>query len=198
MENLPERKPLFDTFDWLIGIGAVPFQSPPIYVAAALLVIARHWSLPARGFFVIARDVFGVRQVTPLWCKVFPGLERYLGSEMAPGVMSNDEDEEPRTSTEPAEPAVVRSGTDAERTSRTTESVPATEPARHNYSRAELLILLAVQKDGEGKYLYSANKVADFVGGTRADSLNMISQVRGTKKEQPRTTGTTYRPESGW
>lgn len=78
MENLPERKPLFDTFDWLIGIGAVPFQSPPIYVAAALLVIARHWSLPARGFFVLARDVFGAREVTPLWCKVFPGLEGYL------------------------------------------------------------------------------------------------------------------------
>lgn len=83
-----ERKPLFDTFDWLIGIGAVPFQSPPIFAAAVLLVIARHWSLPARGFL----SLFGVQQVTPFWCKVFPCMEGYLSDEAPPLITSSGED----------------------------------------------------------------------------------------------------------
>lgn len=167
---------------------------PALVMLAIVQYAVRRWSWICGGFL----SILGVQELTPFWCIVFPGAVVFLGCDNTLDVTSSEAGEPPRTSTEPAEPGVVRADTDAERTSRTNESVPPIEPARHNYSRIELLTILAVQKDGEGKYLYSANKIADLVGGTRADSLNLISQVRGTKKEQPRTTGTTYRPKEGW
>lgn len=48
----------------------------------------------------------------------------------------------------------------------------------HNMSGVELIAVLSVQKDERGGYRFSANKIADFIGGTRADVLSEIKSIR--------------------
>lgn len=71
----------------------------------------------------------------------------------------------------------------------------APPPISHNMSKKELTILLAVQKDSDGQYRYSANRIAGFIGGTSAEVKGWVAEVRG-KKESP--ANTLRRPEGGW
>ncbi len=85
---------------------------------------------------------------------------------------------------EPVEPAPVE---------------PVREPViLHNLSKEATIAMLAVQKDGDGKYRYSKNQIAAFVGGTKADILRTIDLYREPKPEQPRPLGRVERPANGW
>lgn len=74
---------------------------------------------------------------------------------------------------------------------------PAHEPApvSHNMTKKELTILLAVQKDSDGAYRFSANKIAEFVGGTSAEVKGWVADVRG--KREP-ASSSMRRPANGW
>lgn len=65
----------------------------------------------------------------------------------------------------------------------------------HKMSKKELTILLAVQKDDEGGYRFSANKIAEFVGGTSAEVKGWVAEVRG--KREP-ASNSLRRPTGGW
>lgn len=54
-------------------------------------------------------------------------------------------------------------------------------------SDAELIALLAVQRDDQNKHRFSANKIAALVGGTREDVLDQIRAVRNLPDYQPLT-----------
>ena len=72
-------------------------------------------------------------------------------------------------------------------------------PTGHNYSRQEMIKLLSVQHDENGDYRYSKNKIADFVGGTRADVLAEIDRYRPLPAPTSRTRpGRLERPAGGW
>lgn len=74
---------------------------------------------------------------------------------------------------------------------------PPDEPVfySHKMSRKELTILLAAQRDGEGQYRFSANKIAEFVGGTGAEVKGWVADVRGRKEP---AAATLRRPANGW
>jgi hypothetical protein len=115
-------------------------------------------------------------------------------------VTSSNDNQPPRTSSEPPQNRSGSPDTTAERTS-TGDNQEAPHATLHNHlSRLEMLTLLAVQKDSDGEYLYSANKIADLVGGARQKTLDQIGEERGTRKpeEPPAPQGRMPRPENGW
>lgn len=65
----------------------------------------------------------------------------------------------------------------------------------HKMSRKELTIVLAAQKDEGGAYRFSANKIAEFVGGTSAEAKGWVADVRGRKEP---AANTLQRPANGW
>lgn len=65
----------------------------------------------------------------------------------------------------------------------------------HKMTKKELTVLLAVQKDDEGAYRFSANQIAGFVGGTSAETKGWVAEVRGTRERAPNTM---RRPVGGW
>ncbi len=107
--------------------------------------------------------------------------------------MSSSATNHPRTTHEPLDRAAVRSDTNADRTSSDDENEPVHEPAdepdiissvRAN-SDAEIIAWMSVQRTPDGKYRFTANKIYQAVGGTRQDVLDMISELRGAKKQPP-------------
>lgn len=66
-----------------------------------------------------------------------------------------------------------------------------------NMEPLNLADLLAVQRDEDGEYRYSANKIAEFVGGTRADVLARIASHR-PKPPAKKTEAHLDRPANGW
>lgn len=77
------------------------------------------------------------------------------------------------------------------------ESEPAREPTVRQLEKEELIILLAVQRNADGGYLFSANQITTFVGGAAAPIKQIIAGVRG-KKEAPAQPKSLYRPVNGW
>jgi hypothetical protein len=73
------------------------------------------------------------------------------------------------------------------------------EPAAfaRQLAKEELIILLAVQRNEDGGYRYSANQITAFVGGAAAPIKATIATVRG-KKEQPPPGAPLRRPVNGW
>lgn len=72
-------------------------------------------------------------------------------------------------------------------------------PAGHNHTRHEMILFLSLEVDDEGDFRYSKNKIADFVGGTRADVLAEIDRCRPRSTPTPRTTARRLeRPAGGW
>jgi hypothetical protein len=75
------------------------------------------------------------------------------------------------------------------------------EPDRESFARQlakeELIILLAVQRNEDGGYLYSANQITSFVGGAAQPIKATIANVRG-KKETPPPAKALHRPLNGW
>lgn len=114
-------------------------------------------------------------------------------------ITSSGDDQRFGTGSEPPENHPGSADTPAERTSTGEGQEPPAATLHNHLSRIELLTLLAVQKDGDGEYLYSANKIADLVGGARQKTLDHISEVRGTRKqEESAPQGRMPRPENGW
>jgi hypothetical protein len=104
-----------------------------------------------------------------------PGEEWHITSSRVGG-----EAREPvRASAEPPDTAAARTSS----TGAIVPPVPAPSIS-HKMSDAELIVLLSVQK-GDAGYRYSANKIADFVGGTRADVLAQIRAVREGPPAEP-------------
>lgn len=70
--------------------------------------------------------------------------------------------------------------------------------------KRELITLLAVQKNADGGYTYSANKIRDFVGGTASEVYALIREIRGEDKAatpEPKTHAKgarLERPAEGW
>ncbi len=78
------------------------------------------------------------------------------------------------------------------------EIEPASElGSLRNMSRKDLVILLAVQRNSDDSYRWSANDITKFVGGTAADVKAVIAAVRGPKSV-PTTPASVPRPKGGW
>lgn len=100
---------------------------------------------------------------------VWPHVRSFIMSCMT-GVVPH---EPVRTSAEPPDTDAVRTSTLED--DRTTSEAPTIS---HKMSDVDLIAVLTVQKDERGGYRFSANKIADFVGGTRADVLAQIRVIR--------------------
>lgn len=70
-------------------------------------------------------------------------------------------------------------------------------PITRQLGKEELIVLLAVQRNDDGGYLWSANQITSFVGGTAAPIKATIATVRGTK-DAPRPGSPLKRPANGW
>jgi hypothetical protein len=136
---------------------------------------------------------------------VFPGVHAWYVSSVSGEREREDEEELPaRTNSEPTELKVIRSPLYQVDTDTTEENEPEREPERElslrKLSRTEEITLLATQRDDDGRYRHSANKIADFMGGTRAEVLAIIAEVRGKKESPPmrRSPTALRRPQNGW
>lgn len=113
-----------------------------------------------------------------------------------------EDDEDDRTSSEPPARRV-----EPGRIADTSQVEPIDPPVRdpspapliiaHKMSRKDLTLLLAVQKNDDGAYRWSANKIAEFIGGTSAEVKGWVAEVRG-KKESAAAANTLRRPANGW
>lgn len=70
-------------------------------------------------------------------------------------------------------------------------------PITRQLGKEEMIVLLAVQRNDDGGYKWSANKIAAFVGGTEAPVKATIATVRGTK-DAPKPGAPLKRPVNGW
>lgn len=61
------------------------------------------------------------------------------------------------------------------------EPLASTAGTRHD----QAIAVLASLTDEDGSYTYSANKIAEFVGGTRAETLAKIRAARGQPDPAP-------------
>lgn len=77
---------------------------------------------------------------------------------------------------------------------------PEREPATlRSLSRLEEIALLAVQRNDDGSYRHSANKIVDLMGGTAADVKSQVAAIRGPTKPLPMSPGSPMkRPANGW
>jgi hypothetical protein len=123
----------------------------------------------------------------------------WLWPYVKPLIMSRFEHATVRTSREPAEPIAVFADTHHLELEEPGENEPAPEPIRlRQLPRADLIILLAVQRKEEGGYLFSANQITAFVGGTAAPVKALIAEIRAEKQAEPLPPGRIDRPASGW
>lgn len=112
-------------------------------------------------------------------------------------VMSSVREE--RTDTTPAEPS-SSAGSVHPSLPQTYQAEPE-EPTKneptpnlHNMSRSALIALLSVQKTDIGAYRFTANQIANFVGGTRKEVLKEIASYRPTQAAPAQI----KRPANGW
>lgn len=125
------------------------------------------------------------------------GIDRAQGvNDYDDEITSSDDDKPTRTSSEPPQNRSGSPDTAAERTSTDEDQEPPRAALHSHLSRLEVLTLLAVQKGDDGEYAYSANKIAELVGGARQKTLEQINEVRGVRKEERQ--GHMSRPENGW
>jgi len=124
---------------------------------------------------------------------------------VAPHYVADADDAAPvRAPAEPAEPLAVRGQTHQIEPSEPAKNEPAREPSAiaitARLGRAELITLLAVQKNADGSYTFSANKITEFVGGTAAEVKAQIAAIRNPPKqaEPPERGKSLRRPLQGW
>jgi hypothetical protein len=119
---------------------------------------------------------------------------------VAPGAGS----EPVRAPVEPPEPVAVRAHQNQLEPSEPPQNEPACEPSARGITarleRAELITLLAVQKNADGSYTFSANKITEFVGGTAADVKAQIAAIRTPQKPEAQNERgkSLRRPAEGW
>lgn len=114
--------------------------------------------------------------------------------------MSSAAESPVRTTLEPVEPVVVRGHTHQPEPDEPPVREPAYEPAQmRRLPKHDLIVLLAVQRDDEGKYVYSSNDITKFIGGTAADVKALISAVRDEQPaDQVARLNHLSRPIGGW
>lgn len=78
-----------------------------------------------------------------------------------------------------------------------TNSEPARDSIFRQHAREDVIVMLAMQRNADGGYLWSANQITGFVGGTAAPVKATIAAVRG-KKETPPPAQSLQRPAKGW
>jgi hypothetical protein len=72
-------------------------------------------------------------------------------------------------------------------------------PSLHRMSRAEEIAMLTVQRNDDGGYRHSANKIAELMGGTAADVKGQVAAIRGpAKPAEPPASARVVRPVDGW
>lgn len=109
-----------------------------------------------------------------------------------------------RTPAAPPEPAVVRGHQNRIDPSEPDQIEPPREPSAivitARLERAELITLLAVQKNADGSYAFSANRITEFVGGTAADVKAQIAAIRNPPKPEAQNERgkSLRRPAEGW
>lgn len=111
-----------------------------------------------------------------------------------------------RTPAAPPEPVAVRAHQNRIDPSEPDQIEPPREPSAivitARLERAELITLLAVQKNADGSYAFSANKITEFVGGTAADVKAQIAAIRTPPKPEAPAQNergkSLRRPAEGW
>lgn len=171
---------------------AIVTQRPAFIALAALQFVGRRWSVVCLGILQWCR----VGVVEPWHCKVLPGAVKYLGMD----ILSSGEDEEDRTTTEPAEPAAIRPDVHQLELSCFDINELIYELTKRPLDRAQILTLMARAKRADGTDWMSANKISSAVGGTNADNMQIIAAFRPKPEqpEPPRTMGPSARPQRGW
>lgn len=117
-------------------------------------------------------------------------------------VMSSEGFERVDTGTVPPIPQVVPPLSNAAHTGIEPKPEQLITPSiSHNMQRLELVVVLAVQKS-DGKYVFSANKIAELFAGTdlrisRNKILEEIDEIRNGKKSMV-ANGHEVRPQDGW
>ncbi len=112
----------------------------------------------------------------------------------------------PVTPNSTAEPVVVRAQTHQIEPVEPAKNEPVREPAAiaitARLERAELITLLAVQKNADGGYTFSSNKITEFVGGTASEVKAQIAMIRNPTAPKPAAQNergkTLRRPAEGW
>jgi hypothetical protein len=76
---------------------------------------------------------------------------------------------------------------------------PEREPSTlRNLTRAEEIALLAVQRNDDGSYRHSANKICELMGGTAAEVKAQVATIRGPAKPKAPVGTPLKRPANGW
>lgn len=113
-----------------------------------------------------------------------------------------ESDPEPvvRTTPEPLELVMVLTDTHQAEPVEPAPIEPPREPVSlRKIPKTDLIVLLAVQRKENGDYLYSANEITDFIGGTAAPIKKLIAEVRDeAPPEQAARLGHLPRPIGGW
>jgi hypothetical protein len=81
------------------------------------------------------------------------------------------------------------------------DSAPVREPVAslRNLTRLEEIALLSVQRNDDGSYRHSANKIVDIMGGTAAEVKAQVATIRATKAAQEDSVPNRLkRPVNGW
>ena len=76
---------------------------------------------------------------------------------------------------------------------------PAHEPSTlRSLTRTEEIALLAVQRNDDGSYRHSANKICELMGGTAAEVKAQVAAIRGPAKPVQAPGAPLKRPANGW
>lgn len=71
-------------------------------------------------------------------------------------------------------------------------------PTLRNLTRAEEIALLAVQRNDDGTYRHSANKICELMGGTASEIKAQVATIRGPAKPKAAPGSPLKRPLNGW
>lgn len=79
------------------------------------------------------------------------------------------------------------------------QNAPAPEPLSLHMSRDAEIAWLSVQRNDDGTYRHSANKIAAFMGGTESVVKAQIAAIRAKKEpDQKPASSRLERPTQGW
>lgn len=79
------------------------------------------------------------------------------------------------------------------------QNAPAREPASLHMSRDTEIAWLTVQRNDDGSYRHSANKIAQFMGGTESVVKAQVAAIRAKKEpDAAPPSARAERPPQGW
>lgn len=176
----------------LMGLAATS-QRWQLVALAVLLIVVRRWTFICKGLLALPAGWPWYAEPwkpTPALLALFPGMAKIviMSSETSAGTGTEVVPNHP----EPAGTGLVPPDTNAESTSTAPDSAAIARSATgHKIATEDLIALLAIHTD------YSANKIADLVGGQRAAALAAVARHRKPLTTEP-VARTLRRPENGW